>query len=941
MKKIILSFALGALSVLASAQTDKAVSSDASQNQMRVVLQNGTTKYYNTGDVESVTLADKAITVDAYTTQGVSSINFKKSVDVENTTVNIVKGEGWLNSAYIIFEQIDGATYKVLCDDEAIDEPLIRYYNTYTYYEYTEDEDLQVTWQKKTLSNVVRADALGLAAGEHTLKVCAVVGDVESDYSVATLDVIDHDRSGFAFTGAKTPGAYNADGTLKSNAIVLYVTAATAKTVSYTAMKGVNSTGNATFTGLQDVLSETSLKKLTVPLDIRIIGTITESDADELASSAEGLQIKTTTDNGITVEGVGHDASVYGFGFLIRAAKYVELSNLGIYNFKDDGISIDTDNSYLWVHNNDISYGAVGSDADQAKGDGSLDFKKSTYSSLCYNHFWDSGKCNLLDASAGSDGSNYLSYHHNWYDHSDSRHPRIRNASAVHVYNNYYDGNSKYGVGVTSGSSAFVEGNFFRDANAPMMSSMQGTDAQGSGTFSGEDGGVIKAWNNYIGNNSYNTLHLITNKYDYTNKKAVEEPTTHTETVGTDNGDGTWTIYDANVSSTTDEIASSAFITTVNATNKGAYYQVSKGKVAFKISVPANTTKVIVKAKCGSSSGSGTADMLKVNGTAVKMDMTANYTAYEVEVSLSEDTQIEIANANGSYSMNINEIKVVASSAWSTTYTTGISLSDIDAYEVDSRNATVPSTVVTKQGGTTYSNFDTTLGDSGLGLSAVPSSPEQAKADVMLYSGRHNPDFAWTFVNATEDKNYSVISELKAAIVAYANKLTQVQGSEVINSGSNTDDNTSDNGDDNNGESGSDDNGDNNSGETTGSAIVSLVVDGAVAPSDSRVTCTSCSVNSKESNGAITIEYNGVTYSTIKMESSSTITVKAAEGVTITVIGSLPSGKQKCFKLNGTAVSLDDKTTGVTTFEKSFTATGEDVITKGDVASIALIITGE
>lgn len=68
---------------------------------------------------------------------------------------------------------------------------------------------------------------------------------------------------------------------------------------------------------------------------------------------------------------------------------------------------------------------------------------------------------------------------------------------SVHVYNNYFDGVSKYGVGVTTGGSAFVEANYFRNVSKPMMSSGQGTDAKGEGTFSGENGGIIKSFNNY------------------------------------------------------------------------------------------------------------------------------------------------------------------------------------------------------------------------------------------------------------------------------------------------------------------------------------------------------------------------------------------------------------------------------------------------------------
>ena len=706
---------------------------------------------------------------DATGTMGTPTVG-----DVSNEDVKIVKSEGWLNSAYIIFEQIEGARYKVLIDDKELDAPLIRYYDTYTYYEASES-DGQVTWTERTLEKVVRADALGLMAGEHTMKVCAVGTENESGYSTATMTVADQDRSGFAFapSAKTTPGAYNKDGTLKDKAIVLYVTAETAKTVSYTAVKGVNAAKDGTYKGIQNVLSETSLKNLTVPLDIRIIGTIRKDDVDSLGSSAEGLQIKTTSENGVTVEGVGHDAAVYGFGFLIRSAKYTELSNLGVYNFMDDGISVDTGNYYLWIHNNDISYGAVGSDSDQAKGDGSLDFKKSYYSTLSYNHFWDSGKCNLLDASAGSgtSASNYLTYHHNWYDHSDSRHPRIRNASAVHVYNNYYDGNSKYGVGITTGASAFVEGNYFRDAKNPMMSSKQGTDARAAkGTFSGEDGGVIKAWNNeFAENGAYNTFNYISNKKDWTNNIELGKYEEHTTEIGEPYTGGGYLIYSWTYGEDFPSFISCA------ASDKSGKYQVSKKKTGFTLSVPANTTKVIVTAACGSSGASGTANMLSVNGTAVSMNMADGYKDYPVDVSVSKDTTIEIANVHSNNSMNVTGIKVIATTKWKTTYSTGADLTNIDAYEVDSRRDQVPAAVKTKSGGHMYSNFDVQLGDTGMGISIAPTDPDQAKKDVVKYAGRHNSDFAYTFNNATDDKDDTVNKVLKDLVVKYQSGLTKTQ----------------------------------------------------------------------------------------------------------------------------------------------------------------------
>jgi hypothetical protein len=68
----------------------------------------------------------------------------------------------------------------------------------------------------------------------------------------------------------------------------------------------------------------------------------------------------------------------------------------------------------------------------------------------------------------------------------------------VHVWNNYYDNVAKYGVGATTGSSVFVESNYFLKTKKPILASLQGTDGLGSGTFSGENGGMIKAYGNYF-----------------------------------------------------------------------------------------------------------------------------------------------------------------------------------------------------------------------------------------------------------------------------------------------------------------------------------------------------------------------------------------------------------------------------------------------------------
>ncbi len=394
--------------------------------------------------------------------------------------VNITQATGWLETAYVKWDPVAGAdSYNVYYTgggftDKPIDTQLIRSYGTY-----------------------FRADVLGLAAGSYTIKVVPVTGGIEGAGSVSSpINVLPHDRTGFAHQGGRIPGAYNLDGTLKSGAVVLYITQNTKNTVS---LNVTGATSNPCV-GLQTILDGFKKGYDTRPLSIRLIGNIT--DLSYMLNGDLVIENKNTVASSITFEGVGSDAVANGWGLRLKSASNIEVRNIGFMLTnagEGDNISLQQNNDHIWVHNNDLFYGAPGSDADQAKGDGALDCKKSTYVTHSYNHFWDTGKSNLLGLSENTTSGLYVTYHHNWYDHSDSRHPRVRFYSA-HIYNNYFDGISKYGAGSTEGSSLFVENNFFRNCKYPMLTSMQGTDVYNGalGTFSGEDGGTIKSFNNSI-----------------------------------------------------------------------------------------------------------------------------------------------------------------------------------------------------------------------------------------------------------------------------------------------------------------------------------------------------------------------------------------------------------------------------------------------------------
>ena len=492
---------VGGGSTVTPGSTDKitnAVARNSKVNQMYVTTNAGDVKYYNTADLTSVKFeGDKTIITpksgaenDEYDAS-VQAISFAKkadqgeSGDVENPAgvIQITEAKGWQESAYLKWAPFEGASsYNVYVDDKKIDAQLVRQYKSY-----------------------YRADVLGLKEGTYSVKVVPVNADgkeITGANTASNLVVKSYNREGFAHFKYAGVGAYNNDGTLKAGAKVLYITAKTAKTVSTT----VNTGKQETITGLQSIIDAYSKGKDKTPIAFRIIGKVNLSDLDHISSSAEGLQIKGAMMN-MTFEGVGDDATVYGFGFLLREAESVEFRNFAIMRCLDDAMSLDTNNSHVWVHNMDLFYGKKGGAADQAKGDGTVDIKgDSKYVTVAYNRFWDNGKASMCGMKSET-GENWITYHHNWFDHSDSRMARVRTMS-VHMYNNYYQHCDVYGIGATSGSSIFMESNYFDAVKRPIMSSLQGTDAKGDGTFSGEKGGLIKAYGNVFANKPDNFSYI-------------------------------------------------------------------------------------------------------------------------------------------------------------------------------------------------------------------------------------------------------------------------------------------------------------------------------------------------------------------------------------------------------------------------------------------------
>jgi pectate lyase len=140
----------------------------------------------------------------------------------------------------------------------------------------------------------------------------------------------------------------------------------------------------------------------------------------------------------------------------------VIIRNLVFRNADDDSINVEQSSTNVWIDHNDLANGF----------DGLVDIKRgSDFVTVSWNHVHDHDKTMLLghdDANGAQDiGHLRVTYHHNWYDRTTQRHPRVRFGNPVHVFNNYYNGNSGYGVASACNAGVLVEGNYFENVATP------------------------------------------------------------------------------------------------------------------------------------------------------------------------------------------------------------------------------------------------------------------------------------------------------------------------------------------------------------------------------------------------------------------------------------------------------------------------------------------
>lgn len=172
-----------------------------------------------------------------------------------------------------------------------------------------------------------------------------------------------------------------------------------------------------------------------------------------------------------TIRGVGAGSGISGTTLNIEDMQpaNVIIQNLNIRGvLGSDAIQIENA-THIWIDHNTMS-STIENDPDVY--DGMIDITHAgDYVTVSWNvvrAHWKTSLVGHSDGNAGEDvGHLRVTYHHNWFDQTFERSPRVRFGETVHVYNNYYsninNNTSSYAIASTMNAGVLVEANVFEN----------------------------------------------------------------------------------------------------------------------------------------------------------------------------------------------------------------------------------------------------------------------------------------------------------------------------------------------------------------------------------------------------------------------------------------------------------------------------------------------
>ena len=504
-----------------------------------VTFMNGNSVYYSTNIVDGnkVTKPNDPVAVGYNFICWSTSIDNKNEFNFNTTITNDL-------ILYAYFEEIPADTPVV----DLITVTAFSGYNEGAYIEFDSEgynsSDFSITYTKENSStkytvdaelirkngSIIRCDILGLVKGTYYITVTNTKNNKAIKKAVG---VTNHDRSGYAhFDNTVGVGAYNDDGSLKTNAIVIYVNESNKNTVTA-------KFGSKTYTGLGAIL--TAAKDSSYPLCVRILGSVKTAQWNSMSHGTGKTQDRTNNlnntfknvtfssgklsyssivsaginsmsndiNNGITilnglttnvlyssgeydsyynmldinnasnitVEGVGVDATIYQWGLNFKQCNNIEVRNLTFDRYTEDALGFEGTKSDIskygnyWIHNCTFNIGVNNWDVsyEADKYDGDGSTDIKYCRGVTVSYTTYNNTHKTMLIGGNDEAKQYnITIHHNYFNNCNSRLPLVRQAN-VHIYNNYFYKTSGVCSSVRANSSAFIENNYYDQAKNPIM----------------------------------------------------------------------------------------------------------------------------------------------------------------------------------------------------------------------------------------------------------------------------------------------------------------------------------------------------------------------------------------------------------------------------------------------------------------------------------------
>jgi pectate lyase len=211
--------------------------------------------------------------------------------------------------------------------------------------------------------------------------------------------------------------------------------------------------GSTTGGGDGEVVTATTLSQLrsyassSESLVILVGGTIS---GDEMISVASDK----------TILGQGSNATLLGVGLKLTGVSNIIIRNLTITGNGVDAIAL-RETHHVWIDHCDVSNCS----------DGLIDITRaSDLNTVSWTRFSKHAKTFLINSGTDHDediGMLSTTVHHNWWDGSEIRNPRV-GYGKVHVLNCLYN-NNEWGIGLHSQARVLAEQNYFNNTNNPIQ----------------------------------------------------------------------------------------------------------------------------------------------------------------------------------------------------------------------------------------------------------------------------------------------------------------------------------------------------------------------------------------------------------------------------------------------------------------------------------------